>query len=71
MPPTGWLPPPTGDVVPYPGSCLFLGAGRWLLQTGEVSTVQYGRSCSLTAQTLKYWQDAAVRGGNVLEDLIV
>jgi len=56
-----------GD-APYPGSCLTLSGGRWLLETGEVVTELTGRKCDLTSRTRKYWEGAAGRGGHNLSD---
>ena len=64
MPPTTPLPPPTGDVVPWPGSALILGGGKFLLETGDLVTKRPRghRPCNLTANTLKYWEATADRG---------
>jgi hypothetical protein len=66
------LTPPTGDVAPYPHEALDLGAGRWLLNTGEVVTKLKGfDGVDLAANTLSFWEAAAIRGGSTLDDLIV
>lgn len=39
-----------GD-APYPGSCLTLRGGRWLLETGEAVTEQIGQECGFTSRT--------------------
>ena len=72
MPPDRVTPIPSDSrVIPDPGYSLTLGGGRWLHQTGEVTTTEPSRECDITAETLAYWEDAAVRGGNTLNDLIV
>ena len=65
--------PPTGDVVPYPGSALKLGDGKWLLETGEIETgnLRRGYEVELTDNTLNYWEETALRGqGKRLSELI-
>ena len=71
MPPDRPQPPlPGRRVHPYPNEALALGGGRWLEQTGEVVTTLEGDECELKAVTLAYWEDAAVRGGHILSELI-
>ena len=74
MPPeTGFKPTASpGRVVPYPNQSLRLGADVWLHQTGEVSSTRPISECELTAETLSYWEETALRGQGVpLSDLIV
>ena len=72
MPPKVRKPiPPGSRVCAYPNESLKLGGGRWLEQDGEVVTDPYGYSCDLTAETLVFWEEAAVSGGHVLSELIV
>lgn len=44
-------------------------------ETGEDPQVEvgslYGSAVNLTSRTLAYWEAAALRGGHVLEDLLV
>lgn len=71
MPPTDPIDPPVGDVVPYPNDILILGGDRWLDMTGRIITNPFGNPCELKANTLKFWEAAALRGtGKRLTELI-
>ncbi len=71
MQPPEAVNPPPGDVVPYPGSALELGDGKWLTMTGRVVSRHRGRRCTLTAKTLAYWEATSLRGqGRPLSELI-
>lgn len=73
MPSDPLLPPPVGDVAAYPNDALPLGGGRWLTTSGNiVFDLRHSHPCELKANTLAYWEAAALRGQGVpLEDLIV
>lgn len=63
MPPEFEMPPPAGDVVPWPNEALALGGGRWLTTGGNiVLSLRHSTECQLDSQTLRYWEAAALRG---------
>jgi hypothetical protein len=72
LPPDEKLPAPAGDIVPYPGSALSLGAGKWLLRTGVITEDPLGEKVELTPQTLAYWERVAQqKHGKTLGELII
>lgn len=72
QPPEEGVEPATGDIVPYPGSALNLGAGKWLLATGEITSKPRGRRVELTEQTHAYWERVSQnKHGKPLSELIV
>lgn len=71
-PPDNPTPPPSTNVVPYPGSSLNLGAGKWLTMTGVIVDRPRGYRVNLTPQTLAYWERVALKKqGKPLSELIV
>lgn len=62
MPPLNPIPPEDipFDCVPYPGSELELGGGRWLTETAQIITEPRGCSVLLTPRTRKYWEGRAL-----------
>ncbi|AHJ86368.1 hypothetical protein 40AC_4 [Mycobacterium phage 40AC] len=71
MPPPDGQEPAEGDVVPQPGSVLILGGNRWLSMQGRILPEPLGYEVGLESNTVHYWEDAAVRAGSTLADLIV
>lgn len=74
LPPIEPVDPPTGDIVPRPGSCLDIGGGRWLTTTGRVITTREvrGFKAQLADNTVNYWERVAVNAGYPdLNDLMV
>ena len=62
MPPLVPLPPPEGDIAPYPNDILILGAGRWLDATGRILTTESGVPVELQPNTQTFWEASALRG---------
>jgi len=61
-----------GDLSPNPNEIIYLGANRWLMPSGQIRDEENGLTVSVEPWTLKFWEDAALRGqGVTLQDLIV
>ena len=72
LPPPEGTVPGTGPCAPFPGAMLILGGGRWLLMNGRVVTYrELGYPVELNPRTYDYWEDAAIRSGSTLVELIV
>jgi hypothetical protein len=71
MPPLVSLPPPEGDIAPYPNDILTLGAGRWLDMSGSIRRTPFGNPVGLQENTRAFWEAAALRGtGKALGELL-
>jgi hypothetical protein len=72
MPPLQPHDSPEGDIAPYPGEILILGGNRWLSTAGRILPEELGYPVDLQANTLAFWEAAALRGtGKSLSELIV
>ena len=70
MPPLVPLPPPEGDIAPYPMDILTLGGGRWLTPGGEIIATELGVGVDVQENTRRYWEGRAAVAGYSLEELL-
>lgn len=70
MPPLEPVDPAEGDIAPDPMDVLTLGGNRWLGPNGRVLPKPIGIPVDLQPNTLKFWEEAARRGGYVLSELL-
>jgi hypothetical protein len=70
MPPLIPLPPPEGDIAPYPNEILTLGNNRWLNLLGHIISEPFGVAVELQDNTRRYWEGRAAVAGSTLAELM-